>query len=356
MVDNVLIINPFGLGDVIFSMTLVEALKKQLPRVRIGFLGNERTVPLLRMNASIDVSHEFNRDELRALRQKDLAGYLKRLLKYVGELKHSRYDTVFDLSLGREFSFAAFLSGIPRRVGFDYKGRGFFLTHRVPFTGYEGMPVSDRQLSLLTVIGLDALPVSSRLPLKVSGKAEEKASGILARDGRTPSQKIFAVAPGGGRSWGPNAIYKQWPAERFAHVVNRLSRQGDTVLLLGDGEEKRLLLQVEKALSVPVVTVSGESLEVVASLLKRSQLLLCNDGGLLHLANALGVKTAAIFGPVDETAYGVCGHDTPHETLVQPVPCRPCYKQFRFPPCAHERRCMEELTMEKVLAAAQKIS
>ena len=97
-------------------------------------------------------------------------------------------------------------------------------------------------------------------------------------------------------------------------------------------------------------------MEKLCATLLRGKLLLCNDGGLLHLGNTLGVKTVSIFGPVDEKVYGPYGNDTPHEVLAQPVPCRPCYKDFHFPPCPHERRCLEELTAEKVLDAVKKIS
>lgn len=353
MIERALLINPFGIGDVVFSMALVEALKKNIPSVRVGFLGNERTVALLRMNASIDVCHEFNRDELRALRRKSPVAYLKRVRAYFREWKAERYDTCFDLSLGREFAFMAFLAGIGRRVGFNYKNRGWFLSHPTPLIAYERQHVTDWQLSLLNSVGLRALPVSAVLPLKIPDSAEQRASQILESTGHS---HFLALAPGGGRSWGPDASYKQWSPDRFSAVANRVSIPGVFVLLVGDPEEEDLLKKVAQGLSVPSILVSGESLPVVAALLKRSRFLLCNDGGLLHLANALGVKTVSIFGPVDEKVYGPYGKDTEHEVVVEEVSCRPCYRNFHFPACAHRRRCQEELSVEKVLAAVRKIS
>ena len=102
--------------------------------------------------------------------------------------------------------------------------------------------------------------------------------------------------------------------------------------------------------------MAGESIEKVCALLQRSNFLCCNDGGLLHLANALGVRTVSIFGPVDEKVYGPYGNHAAHEVVTEPVACRPCYKKFHFPPCPYDRRCLKDLAVEKVVAAMRKIN
>jgi len=101
--------------------------------------------------------------------------------------------------------------------------------------------------------------------------------------------------------------------------------------------------------------VAGEPLDQVAALLLHSTALLSNDGGLMHLANALGVKTVSIFGPVDEKVYGPYRRDIPLEIVFESVPCRPCYQRFYFPPCPYERRCLDHLSVEKVVEAAGRV-
>ena len=356
MIKKILIVNPFGIGDVLFSMHVVQALKNALPQVRLGFLGNERTIELLKMNRSIDVCHTFNRDELRAFRRRSPGAFLSRILQYVRQIRREHYDVLLDLSLGREFSFVAFCLGIPKRIGFDYRGRGFFLTHKTGFTGYESKHVVDWQLSLLKHLDVKIPSGPFELSLEVSSPAARRAAARLKTLGFSGTD-YFAVAPGGGRSWGENAVFKQWAPERFAEVGNAwASRHAAGVLLLGDSEERSLLEQVRLGLSAPCAVACDEPLESVCAMLKQARFLLCNDGGLLHLANALGVKTVSIYGPVDETCYGPYGKGAAHQVLTEPVPCRPCYRQFHFPPCAHRRRCLEELSVEKVLVAVEKIS
>ncbi len=354
---KILVVNPFGIGDAIFSMYLVEAIKKEWPEAVIGFLGNERTGVLLGMNRSIDVGHEFNRDEFRSLRQSHFGGFLLKIVELCQKIKKENYDTMFDLSLGREFSFVAACLGIRRRVGFNFNKRGRWLTHRVKLLAYEKKHVVDWQFDLLRLLHVEPARISSKLPLFVSGQAKKNAEEFLIQNGVKNEAGLIAVAPGGGKSWGPNAVYKQWASSGFAEVIHRYAEgKPATVLILGDSEERPLLEQLKKALSTPTVVVAGQNLDVVSALLGRSQFLLCNDGGLLHLANALGVKTVSVYGPVDEKVYGPYGADSSHEMLTQDVPCRPCYQKFHFPPCEHQRRCLEQLSVEKVLAAVKKIS
>ena len=354
--NKILIVNPFGIGDAIFSMYLVEALKKNLPQTQIGFLGNERVSGLLRMNRSIDVCHEFNRDEFRALKKRNSAAFLFRLLAFAASVKKERYGAMFDLSLGREFGFAGACLGIRRRIGFNFKRRGLWLTHRTKLEAYEKKHVVEWQAGLLEALNLKAGDIPAKLPLVVSVQAAQEARNFLAQHGVVEGAAVLAVAPGGGKSWGSNATYKQWAPERFAEAVEQSRSAGHTVaLLLGDAEEKPLLEKAKNALSVPAVVAAGLRLEVVCALLQKSRALLCNDGGLLHLANALGVSTASMYGPVDEKVYGPYGAGVRREVLTEAVPCRPCYHKFHFPPCGHDRRCLEELSVEKVSAALQKI-
>ena len=356
MLKRVLVVNPFGIGDVLFSMTLVEAVKQFSPQTRIGFLCNERTEALVKMNRSVDDVFVFNRDRLRALRKESLFPFLKELGRLLGEVRKARFDTMIDLSLGREFNFFAMCLGIPNRIGLDHKGRGVFLTKRKKINGYTGQHAADTQLSLLELMGISYEKERLRPSLAVSPELKSRADDMLHMRGMVGSDRFVAAAPGGGRSWGKDAIFKQWEPERFGQALERYCQaRGLRVVLLGDAGERELLERTASFLRVKAAIFAGEPLENVAALLLRSELLLCNDGGLLHLANALGVKTVSIFGPVDEKVYGPYHNGVAREVVTQSVPCRPCYTKFHFPPCPHNRRCLDELTVEKVVQSLEKM-
>lgn len=338
-------------------MTLAEAVRAQAPDAFIGFVGNERTKDLIRMNVSVDRTYVFSRDLFRRLWAKHPFLFLKKLRALLDLVKEDRYDTVFDLSLGREYSFFAWWIGIPLRIGLDYKERGVFLNRRLSLKGYAGRHVVDAQMDLLPLAGLERPKVTGRLPLRVPEFAKTEAAAFLASAGIRPGDSVVAVAPGGGRSWGANAVYKQWSPERFAEAAGLYVRKHPSkVLLVGDRSEESLLVSAAARLEAPYAVVAGKSIEFVAACLERSSVLFCNDGGLMHLANAMGVKTVAVFGPVDTAVYGPYGTAALHRTIVAPVPCRPCYADFRFPPCENARRCLTEIPAEAVASAAEEIA
>ncbi len=354
---KILVVNPFGIGDVIFTMVMVEAIRKARPDARICFLCNERTETLVRMNSSIDKTFVFHRDLYRKLWKRNPVLMFQELKGLLGVLRKERFDTLLDLSLGREYSFYAMLIGIKKRVGFDFKGRGIFLTQKKKIKGYTGEPAADTQLRLLDFLGIPYEKNKLSISLMVTGEAISDAEAYLGRSGFSDKDRVIAVAPGGGKSWGDKAIFKQWDPERFARAVNLFAeRDGCKVVVLGDKSEEELLKRTAAMIEPASLVVSGEPFDRVCALLLRSEFLLCNDGGLLHLGNALGVKTVSIFGPVDEKVYGPYGDGTPHIVLSEPVPCRPCYQYFYFPPCPYERRCLCELGAEKVVAALEKIA
>ncbi len=353
---KLLVINPFGIGDAIFSMTVVEALRHQNPDLVIGFICNERTQELVRLNRSIDQTFVFNRDALRLALKKSPFLFLKELQGFWGLVRSHQFDATLDFSLSREFSFFSFLIGIPKRVGLDFKGRGLFLTHKQKIVGYEARHVIHTQAELLKFFGIESFSPQAELPLYVSDESLKMVAATFKKEGILPTDKVVVCAPGGGRSWGVNAHFKQWNPEQFAAALNQLSETKPfKIILLGDGPEIKLLQETARHLNISAMVVTSEGLAGVAALLKRSELLLCNDGGLLHFANALGVKTVSIFGPVDEKVYGPFPGQAKRQVVVQDVPCRPCYQRFTFPPCTHERQCLEKVAVEQVVEAALKI-
>lgn len=354
---RILVINPFGIGDALFTMTLVEAIRSRYPDSFIGFLCNERTIGLVRMDASIDRSFIFHRDRFRKLWNKHPFLFYRKLKALLSAIRESNFDTLFDLSLGREYSFFGWFVGIRKRIGFDYKGRGLFLTHRVTMGGYEEKPVIDTQLELLQFLDHPKPESPLRPNLRITEPSIRSMDAWLRQGGIQENDRILTIVPGGGRSWGKDAFYKQWDKDRFAAVSKSLaSIAPHKVCLVGDGEEKTLLSEIRDLLGGRAVVLAGQSLPEVSALLKRSWLVLGNDGGIMHLANALGSRTVTLFGPVNEGVYAPY-FDRPSNRVVKvDVSCRPCYTKFHFPPCPHHRRCLEEITVETVVAAIKEIT
>jgi ADP-heptose:LPS heptosyltransferase len=101
---------------------------------------------------------------------------------------------------------------------------------------------------------------------------------------------------------------RRWPAERFAAVARRAADDGFRVYVVGDSSEKELAeTVVELAGEQPgtgqaqdarpaVESLAGKlSLGELAALLAGSAVVVANDSGPRHLAQALGTPTVGIF-------------------------------------------------------------
>ena len=67
---KILIINPFGIGDVIFSTPLIEALKQYYPDCYVGYICNRRVAELINTNPNLDKVFVYEKDESREIWRK----------------------------------------------------------------------------------------------------------------------------------------------------------------------------------------------------------------------------------------------------------------------------------------------
>jgi len=149
---------------------------------------------------------------------------------------------------------------------------------------------------------------------------------------------VLALAAGSG------AREKNWPEKFFVRVVNwwRTATGGDVVLLVGPVEQERGGIE---RLSQHCVPVSDLHLAELAALIAASDLYLGNDSGVSHLAGAVGIRTAALFGPSDIEQWAPRG---PRMTILRHhVHCAPC-EIPTMKNCSH-RSCLTALSPDAVI-------
>jgi ADP-heptose:LPS heptosyltransferase len=95
---------------------------------------------------------------------------------------------------------------------------------------------------------------------------------------------------------GASVSDRRWPAQHFAAVADALAAQGMPIVLTGTQAERELTQTVAEAMRFPAINLAGQTdLGTIATLLKQSILLICNDTGISHLAAALQVNSVVIF-------------------------------------------------------------
>ena len=206
---------------------------------------------LLVSNPKIDRVFTLSRGDIKRIYKNSPLKRLTALFKLINEIRKERFDIAFDFSLDSRYGLWSKLAGIKKRIGLDYKGRGRFLTDKVKLAGYSGKHVVEYYLDLLSFIDPNCrghFPAFGGTPfqqgnvpysLEVSKESRIEVRSILKEYGVTATDLLIGVSPGGGASWGRDAIYKQWPAEKFAQLIDRLIKDLNAkVVLLGSAEEK----------------------------------------------------------------------------------------------------------------------
>jgi ADP-heptose:LPS heptosyltransferase len=109
---------------------------------------------------------------------------------------------------------------------------------------------------------------------------------------------------------GARAAARRWPAENFAIVADALSEKGLQVVLTGSEAERALLDQVAGKMKTPAVNLAGAtSLGALAALLSCARLLVCNDTGVSHLADARDIPSIVLFSASDPSRWAPLNRD-----------------------------------------------
>src|SRR3989338_1123522 len=109
---NILIVNPYGIGDVLFTTPVIHTLKEEFPNDRIGYMCNKRTAPLLKSNPFIDKIFIYERDDFKQLMARSWFSWFGEFSSFIAGIRRLRYEAALDLSLAANFGFFLMLAGI----------------------------------------------------------------------------------------------------------------------------------------------------------------------------------------------------------------------------------------------------
>jgi heptosyltransferase II len=322
--DRLLIRAPNWLGDAVMALPAVAAVRAAFPQARIAIAAIPSVAPLFEEQtaAAPDEIVLVTRSSETAL------------------LASGGFDAALLLPNSFRAAWTARRAGIPERWGYRGNLRGWLLSRGVARPAgrvHQSVYYAD----LVRGLGID---VPESLP-RVLARPETtiRAQAVLARFGVSGAGPVVGFAPGAAYGHA-----KRWPPVRVAEVIARLSsRRGAVCVLVGAAGDRDAGREIESSLpaGVRVVDLIGRTdLRLLAGVLARCDAFVSNDSGAMHLAAALGVPVAAIFGPTDDRVTAPPGG---HDVLVHQVFCRPCMLRD----CPIDHRCMKGITVDMVFDA-----
>lgn len=334
--SRVLAVRLDNLGDVVMVTPALRALRAALPAgARLDLLASPAGAALAPLLRSVDEVHAVS-----ALWQ-DADGRLPldpaRELAVVDRLRG--YDAVVVFTSFAQspwpVAYAAYLAGVPVRVGVSKEFGGGVLSHRLVAPPDE-QHQTDRALALLASVGV---PDQGRhLSLEVPDDARERAAKVRREAGLPETYAVLAP--------GASCPSRRWPAERFAEVARQL---GMPVAVVGTGKEAALVDAVTGTADPAVVGLAGKlDVPALAALIEGAQVALTNNSGGMHLADAVGTPVVALFaGTEDESQFAP--RSVPARLLRVPTACAPC----RAFVCPYAQQCLDVPTADVVAAVRE---
>ena len=318
-----LVIQTAFLGDVILTTPLLSALAEAFGPVDV--VTTPGAAALLESHPAVRrvVQHDKHRSE-RGVRG---------VIRLARRLRAEGYARAYLPHRSWRSGLAAQLAGIPERIGFRDAPARWSYTRCVT-----------RDLSLHEVPRLLALAdAPDRYPVSLGITPVDDAAAAAWLDKMRVPRHFVALAP--GSIWAT----KRW--DKFPALASALDA---FVVTVGGPEDRGLGELVVAAARAGGVNAAGAlPLRVSAALLGRAAALVSNDSAPVHMAQAVGTPTVAVFGPT-VPAFGFAprgAHDVVLE--VAGLDCRPCSAHGpRTCPLGHHH-CMTQLDVVRVVQALQ---
>ncbi len=327
---NVIILQTAFLGDVLLTLPLCAAVKQVWADARVTLVTTPAAADMLAHVACVDSVVAFDK------RGKHRTMSEQRLLAQ--SLRTS--ETTIVLAAHKSWRTALFLRALNAdlSVAFRDSPARWFSTMSVSVP--SGLHAAERNLLLLEPL----MPIGSRmpnladcLPIPLAPVQHHESSAAVAHP-------HVVLAP--GSVWKT----KQWPAEHYRALAERLVHQGMRVSVIGDASVADVARDLPGVGNLAGKTSMQEAAQIVAS----ASILVANDSAPVHLASLQNVPVLAIFGPtIPEFGFGPFSRYS--AVVEQNLTCRPCsdHGTADCPLGTHE--CMNTITVDMVADQIQHI-
>lgn len=320
---------PNWLGDAVMASSVLSQLKALWPQASLSIIINKSIGQLFaydsRVHSIICLPAKKNSFPYSSFHRK---------------LQEDRFDLMVVLTNSFSTAWQAWCSRASYRVGYANDARSFLLTHSVKFP-----PARMSQHLVITYQALLRAVCQKAKELPIFAPKVELGH-LLKQSCRNKIQLMSR----GSRVIGlnPSAAYgpaKQWPAERFKALAQRLVSHGYCVLVFGESCAKDLGSYISEGIESNCHNLVGatDMMEFVG-FMDQCDALVTNDSGPMHVAAALQKPLVAIFGSTDDTVTGPYGSG---QVIHKRVECSPCFLRQ----CPIDFRCMMQIDVEEVYQA-----
>jgi lipopolysaccharide heptosyltransferase II len=344
-ISRILVVRLDNIGDMVMTGPALRALRKAYPSADITMMASPAGQMVTPFLPWIDDVITW-----RAVWQEispDAPLNPNRELRLVELLKNRYFDAAFILTSFTQsphpVAYAAYLAGIPYRIGQSKEFGGGLLTHWFKPQADRNHQV-DRNLHLIEAVGIpsDGTQMELHLPEQIIQQGDQ----ILLDHGIAPGSPFIVMAPGA------SCDARRYHPDRFAAAAQGIAEKtGLPLLVLGSEREASIIEPVSRLSETNdrIISMVGRtSLGEMMAIIRRSNLVLANNSASLHIADAFGRPMVILYSGTEYLEQWQPRH-APARLLYRSTHCSPCY-QFQ---CPYQMECMDIAPQEVINASLQ---
>jgi ADP-heptose:LPS heptosyltransferase len=340
-VRKIAVLRPNAVGDFVFALPALHALKHSYPDAEIVLLGKPWHAAFLRGRPGPVDRVAVMPPVAGVGAPVDAACDDREIARFIDAMREERFDIALQMFGAGHYS-NPFLARLGGRLSAGARADGAPALDRwVPYC-----EPNNRRLALLEIAALaGALPGPPLSLLSLPELAVTDADRLEAAVAvpQVADERLAVLQPG---STDPRRC---WPPERFAALGDRLAQAGMRVAVNGSGGEAALVEAVVGAMRQPALALAGKlGLGGLCGLLERAALLVSNDTGPLHLALALGVPSVGIFWLTNLVEGMPLRQSGLRAALSLQTRCPVCGQENIATRCPHDASFVAEVSVEQV--------
>jgi ADP-heptose:LPS heptosyltransferase len=310
-VKKIAVLRPSPIGDFVFALPALHALKSAYPQAQITYIGRYWHAAFLADRPGpVDRVAVLPRCPGISAPAQEAPG--PELPPFIGAMRAAGFDLALQMYGGGRYA-----NPLVRRLGvrfcIDMKAADAEPLDR--WVAYA--PLQNRRLQLLEV-------------------------AALAGAGQLPLQQELAVT---AHDW-------RQAAARFARVADALAQAGARIAISGTAAEMPLVQAVIEAMRRPAVALGALPLGALCGVLERAALLVSNDTGPLHLALAIGTPAVGIYWLSNLIEAGPLRQHIHRAALATRIHCPVCGAENLTTRCAHDASFVDDVAIDTVTALA----
>lgn len=300
-INRILVIRRDNIGDLICTTPLLKQLRLNYPNACIDLLVNSYNYPVVALNKDVSHIYIYTKGKHKQASQSFWQVYWQRL-KLIYQLKKKHYDVI--ILAGGYSKHAERLAkhiGALRVIGFSpLKSVSKIISHPIQ---YPTHPMHEVSRTLLLLEPLKIKPTHSKLILNADLNLMNQFNQLVLKQ-NTNNLPII------GLHISARKVDQRWPASYFIELVEKLSFQDSYQFILlwspGDehnkqhpGDNQKAQTILEALNNFPILPCPTEKLEELIAALAICDLVVCSDGGAMHVAAGLGKPIVCFFGSSD---------------------------------------------------------